>query len=85
MSVKEKFDQSEIDRIVEDEKKIVNKIKKGKYSEFIDEEAEDEEDDEGHYAPEKTYRSKSNSQEKNVKPTMVNKFQDHKMKNLEKA
>jgi hypothetical protein len=41
VSVKEKFDQSEIDRIVEDEKKIVNKIKKGKYSEFIDEEAED--------------------------------------------
>jgi len=85
VSVKEKFDQSEIDRIVEDEKKIMNKIKKGKYSEFIDEEAEDEEDDEGYYAPEKTYRSKSNSQEKNVKPTMVNKFQDHKMKNLEKA
>ena len=85
VSVKEKIDQAEIDRIVEDEKKIVNKIRRGKYADYVDEEAEEEEDDEasrqrGH----KASHSKSNSQEKSAKPTLVNKFQDYKMKNLEK-
>ena len=45
VSVAEKINQKEIDRIVEDEKRIVNKIKRGKFADYVDEEAEEGEDD----------------------------------------
>lgn len=86
VSVKEKFDQSEIDRIVEDEKKIVSKFKKGKYSEYKDEEAEDEEDDEvGLVHSKKRSNSNSQSLDRKTSSSMLNKFQEYKSRNMEKA